>query len=80
MDTDIPVFVNGRSVRIARGADALAAVAAAVPDLLERVRAGAASVTDARGLAVEPEAPLAAGAILRVAVSARHTGEADASA
>jgi hypothetical protein len=32
-------------------------------------------VTDARGIEVTPETPLAEGSILRVVVSARRTGE-----
>jgi hypothetical protein len=36
------------------------------------------TITDARGLPVSPDAVLASGAILRVAVSARRAGGADA--
>jgi hypothetical protein len=36
------------------------------------------AITDARGLPVSPETVLVSGAILRVAVSARRAGGADA--
>ncbi len=80
-DDTIPVFVNERAVRVPRGADALAAVRAADATLAERLAAGTAQATDARGLPVQAADPLEPGAILRVLVSARaRAGEADAPA
>jgi hypothetical protein len=39
------------------------------------VRDGTARVTDGRGIALDPDAAVYAGAILRVVVSARRRGE-----
>lgn len=79
MTDRIPVFVNGRRVMLPRGGTAAMAAQddpafAAGPD-----QAGV-TITDARGLPVSPDAVLASGAILRVAVSARRAGGADADA
>ena len=65
------VFLNATALSIVRGADVHAAVRALDPELLRRVVDGTAYVTDARGIAVAPDAPLAEGSILRVVVSAR---------
>lgn len=70
------VFVNATALEIVRGADVQAAVRAHDPELLRRVVDGTAYVTDARGIAVAPDAPLAEGSILRVVVSARRSSEA----
>jgi hypothetical protein len=49
------------------------------PDLHASLAAGTASASDARGLPLDPDAPLAAGAICRVARSARQAqDDADA--
>jgi hypothetical protein len=48
------------------------------PALAARLEAAAVAITDARGLPVSPDAVLVSGAILRVAVSARRAGEANA--
>ena len=50
--------------------------------MAEKVAGGLAYVTDARGIELPLEAPLAAGSILRVVVSARRApgGDADADA
>jgi hypothetical protein len=61
----IRVFVNERPVSLPAGASALDAARAHDPALAERLAAGTASLTDARGLPVDPAAPVAAGAILR---------------
>jgi hypothetical protein len=75
------VFVNAVALEIERGADVRAAVLALDADLERKVSAGAAFVTDARGIEIDPEAPLGEGAILRVVVSARRdTREPDADA
>ena len=64
-------FVNERSLALAPGSTVREAVTAFDPALAERVAGGSAYVTDARGLRVEADQPLAGGAILRVVVSAR---------
>ncbi|MDX2192531.1 MAG: hypothetical protein NW201_04190 [Gemmatimonadales bacterium] len=66
MAEGIRVFVNERPVTVPPGADAYAATVAADAALAEALAAGTAGVTDARGLPVDPAAPLVAGAILRV--------------
>jgi hypothetical protein len=43
--------------------------------MAEQVAAGRARVTDARGIDLPLDAPLAAGSILRVIVSARRSAE-----
>ena len=75
----IPVFVDGHCVRPAAGATAAAAVALHDGALAEQVAAGAAYVTDGRGIRLASDTPLQAGAILRVIVTARRQpDEADA--
>jgi hypothetical protein len=71
----IAVFVNGHCVRLAPGQVIAAAIAEHDAVLGERVRAGTAYVTDGRGIRLPDDAPLHAGAILRVIVSARQTGD-----
>jgi hypothetical protein len=75
------VFVNAVPLDIGKGADVRAAVQAFDADLERKLAAGAAFVTDARGIEVGPEVALAEGAILRVVVSARREArEPDANA
>jgi hypothetical protein len=75
------VFVNAVPVDIGKGAGVRAAVRALDAELERKLAAGAAFVTDARGIEVDPEAALAEGAILRVVVSARRDArEPDADA
>jgi hypothetical protein len=70
MPADIRIFLNEKGHTLPAGATARDAVAAGAPDLLPGLSPG--QVTDARGLPVELDAPLAAGAILRAARSARR--------
>jgi hypothetical protein len=77
----IRVFVNASPVDVPAGADVAQAVRAFDPTLGPRIVAGAAFVTDGRGIEIEPAARLSAGAILRVVVRARRgdgNGQADA--
>jgi len=67
----IRVYVNERPVDLAPGAPAVAAVRALDPALADAVAVGAAQLTDGRGIAVAPDAPLAPGSILRAARRAR---------
>lgn len=73
------VFVNSAPVEVAPGTDVRGAILAHDPALEARAAAGDALVTDARGLAVPLDGPLAAGSILRVVVRARR-GAQDADA
>jgi hypothetical protein len=75
------VFVNAVPLEVGQGADVRTAVLALDAALERKLAAGAAFVTDARGIEVRPEAALAEGAILRVVVSARRAAkEPDADA
>ena len=70
------VFVNAVPLEVGKGADVRAAVLALDPDLDRKLGAGAAFVTDARGLEISADSVLAEGAILRVVVSARRASGA----
>jgi hypothetical protein len=61
------------------GTDVRGAIRAHDPALERRAAAGAALITDARGIEVPLDAPLEAGSILRIVVRARR-GEPDADA
>lgn len=75
------VFVNAVPLEVRPGADVRAAVLALDAELDPKLTAGTAFVTDARGIEIPLESPLAEGAILRVVVSARRSaGEPDADA
>ena len=75
------VFVNAEPLEVVKGADVRAAVLAHDAALEPRLAAGAAYVTDARGIELPLDAGLAEGSILRVVVSARRAaGDADADA
>lgn len=77
------VYVNAIPLDLDPGADVRSAITAHDPVMAEKVAAGLAQVTDARGIELPLEAPLAAGSILRVVVSARRagrSGEPDADA
>lgn len=71
MPDSILVFVNERGRQVPANATALAAVTAHDPELGRKLAAGEAYLTDARAIRLDPDAPLAPGAILRVVVSAR---------
>jgi hypothetical protein len=69
------VFVNAVPLEVGKGADVRAAVRALDAELERKLARGSAFVTDARGIEVAPDSPLAEGSILRVVVSARRAGE-----
>jgi hypothetical protein len=75
------VFVNATPVDVPPGTDVRGAIRAHDPAMEASAEAGTALVTDARGIALPLDGPLAAGAILRVIVRARREaqgGDADA--
>jgi len=74
------IFLNAQPIDLAPGATTREAIAAHDPAMAEQVAAGRARVTDARGIDLPLDAPLAAGSILRVIVSARRTAGEDADA
>jgi hypothetical protein len=75
----IRIFVNGTGVDLPAGATVGDAVRITDPALVEKIAAGAAYVTDGRGIEAGLSVPLASGAILRIVVRARaRSGDADA--
>ncbi len=79
MSDPIPVFIDERLVRLDPGATVADAVDAFGGEAPARLAAGTAYVTDGRGIRLPADAPLHAGAILRLVVSARQArDEADA--
>jgi hypothetical protein len=70
-DATLRVYVNAGPVDVPKSATVLEAVMRADPELAAGVRSGDRTVTDSRGLPVDPGAPLHGGAILRV-TAARH--------
>jgi hypothetical protein len=81
MTPPLRIFINGAPVDVAAGSDVDGALRSHDPALAERVAAGGAIVTDARGLEIGPAQRLSAGSILRVVVRARRgTGSTDAHA
>ncbi|MBP6572470.1 MAG: hypothetical protein KA226_13685 [Gemmatimonadales bacterium] len=73
----IPIFVNGRPLRVTPGRSLAQSLGDYDPDLLALVLGGA-TATDARGLPVDADAPVTAGAIYRVQRSARTEESTDA--
>jgi hypothetical protein len=75
------VFINATPVDVAPGTDVRGALRAHDPAMEASAMAGTALVTDARGIELPLDRPLAAGSILRVIVRARRGGQgADADA
>lgn len=66
-------FVNERAMDLPASATVRDAVRMFDPALMARIESGAGHVTDARGIEIPLDTPLAAGAILRAVVSARGT-------
>lgn len=75
----VTVFVNERATLVPVPATVLSAVRVRDETLVQQVTAGRAYVTDGRGIRLQPDTALEAGAILRVVVSARRQ-EPDADA
>jgi len=75
VSSGIRVFVNAAPVDVASGTDVRGAIRAHDSALEARAMEGAALVTDARGIELPLDAPLSAGAILRVVVRARRGGQ-----
>ena len=73
--TAMRIFLNAMPLDLAPGATVRDAISAHDPSMAEQVTAGRARVTDARGIDLPLDAPLAAGSILRVIVSARRSAE-----
>ena len=73
----IPIFVNGRPLRVAPGRSLAQSLGDHDPDLLALLLGGSIA-TDARGLPGDADAPVTAGAIYRVQRSARVEESTDA--
>lgn len=78
--TAMRIFLNALPLDLAPGATVREAIEAYDAAMADQVAAGRARVTDARGIDLPLDAPLAAGSILRVLVSARRTSAEDADA
>lgn len=77
MADDIRIYLNERGLLLPAGATVRDALQAALPDLVADADAGAALLTDGRGLPVALETPLSAGTILRAARSSRRAPDSD---
>ena len=74
----LPVFVNGAPLQAAPGTSLARLLADHDPDLLAALLEGAGQATDGRGIAVDPDDPVHAGAIYRVFRSSRRPESGDA--
>ena len=77
MNGTIRVFVYAGVVDLPANANVVQAVRTFDPELESKLVSGVAYVTDGRGIEIDPAAPLASGAILRVVVRARRGPDAD---
>lgn len=73
----VPVFLNERTVNVPAGTTLAELVAREDPTLADALSTGTASATDARALPIPATTVVTAGAIYRVARSARTTAGSD---
>ena len=73
MSDPVRVYVNGHCVDVPAGATALDAVRASDAQVADRVTAGDRTLTDSRGLPLDPATVIVAGSIVRI-VSGRRRG------
>jgi len=73
MPVDLRVFVNERAYSLPSGSRVRDAILLAAPGLLAEAGTESALITDARGLPIGLDTPLAAGAILRAQRSSRRS-------
>ena len=62
----VTIFINERVFRVRPGLSSAEAAAQLDPELPGALRDGTAYLTDARGIPLSPEQPVAAGTIIRV--------------
>lgn len=74
----VPIFINGSTVQAPPGSSLGRVLADHDPELLAALLDGSGAVTDARGLPVDPDAPVHGGAIYRVFRRARRNEATDA--
>lgn len=65
-DASVRVYVNERGISVPSGSNALDAVAIFSPTHAEELSAGAARLTDSRGLPIDAAVPVHGGMILRL--------------
>jgi hypothetical protein len=73
------IFINERVFRVRPGMSAAEAAAQLDPELPGALRDGTAYLTDARGIGLSPEQPVAAGTIIRVVRRSADTQRVPAS-
>jgi hypothetical protein len=73
----IPVFINDKAIEALPGSALSQVLADHDPQLLAILLDPSGAVMDARGLPVNPDAPIHAGAIYRIRRSARREGGVD---
>lgn len=74
----VPIFLNDAPLAAMAGHTLGQVLAVHDPELLALLLGGTARVTDARGLPVDPDRPVHAGAIFRVFRSARRDEDSHA--
>lgn len=77
MTDDIRVFVNAAPVSVRPGSTVLEAVRAWQPAEADGLKSGSRAVTDSRGLPIELDRALEAGAILRTLAKRDAAGTGD---
>lgn len=71
----VPIFINDRCLTVSPDLSIRAVLLAADPAWIDALDLGKANLTDGRGIALDPEQPARAGAIIRIALSARRADE-----
>ena len=74
----LPIFINGSTVQAPAGSTLGQVLAEQRPELFAALMDGLGQVTDARGLPVDPDAAVHAGAIYRIFRSSRRDEESHA--
>lgn len=77
-DRMVPIFINGSPLSVRADTTLAAALGEHLPELMAGMMTGEVRATDGRGIAVDPEAMVHAGAIYRVFKSARRSESGDA--
>jgi hypothetical protein len=74
----LPIFINGSTVQAPAGSSLGQVLAVQLPELFASLMDGTGQVTDARGLPVDPDGPVHAGAIYRIFRSSRRDEDSHA--
>lgn len=70
-----PVFVNEQRLTVVPGTSIRDVLRLADPAWVDALDLGRARLTDGRGIPLDPAEPAAAGAIIRIVISAKHHGD-----